>query len=121
LYQTLVFLGSQVDMFTKSGMCAPIMPGMSLFDSNVGQIFQAPWWAPPSFKEQAFAKVCSSDDILRTPTSLEWAKYGQNNKLILNVDGKVKVNRIVAKAEIAGNSIRLWKRNGHAEELNFLW
>lgn len=113
-------------MFSKSGLCAPVMPGMILSDSNIEQTFLAPWWAPPSFKEEAFAKFCSQDDNLLTssgnpPTSLEWTKDGKNNKLVLNVDGKVKLKRTVSKAKITGGNIRLWKRNGHTEDISSLW
>ena len=111
-----------MDVFTKKGLCSPIVPGTTLtFDSTDGT-FQAPWWAPPSYKEQAFASVCNDgNDSSAAPTLIEWKRDGNRHKFILTIDGKVKLKRNVVKAEVMSNTVRLWKRNGHAEEESFLW
>lgn len=108
-------------MFTMSGLCAPIMPGSVLSDNVFEQTFQAPWWAPESQKKDFFEKVCAVRDPLREPTSIHWSRDGKNNKLTLIVDGKVTLQRSIFKAEFAGSNIRLWKRNGHAEDFKTAW
>jgi hypothetical protein len=108
-------------MFSMHGLCAPIMPGSVLSDSGLEQTFQAPWWAPEFAKKDLFAVVCAPENPLRQPTSLEWSRDGKNNKLTLNVDGKVALKRSISKAAFTGRNIRLWKRNGHAEDFKSVW
>lgn len=116
------WMGSNVDL--RGGMCSPVMPGSKLTESDADHIFVAPWWSPPSHKEMAFRQFCSGNDSrsdAMVPTSIQWSKNGKSQKMVLTVDGKVKLKRSLAKAEVTGSSMRLWKRNGHAEEQSSLW
>jgi hypothetical protein len=100
------------------------MPGTTLTSGGTDGTFRAPWWAPPCYKDQAFARVCNNNDdndSNTVPTSIEWKREGNKHKFILTVDGKVKLKRNVFKAEVMSNTVRLWKRNGHAEEESFPW
>lgn len=111
--------GGQVsEIFTKSGFCAPVMPGTLLDDNSYGS-FQGPWWAPESFKEQAFAKFCT--DGSSTPYSVEWTRDGNNNKLTVSSGSKVVLKRSTAKSLISCDKLQFWKRNGHSDEVSFDW
>lgn len=113
-----VCLGNiSIDLFTKSGFCAPIMPGTTLDDNAYG-IFEAPWWAPTSLKENTFTSFCATTNI---PSSIEWSRDGKNNKLTVSVEGSVALKRSVAKTQVTSNKILFWKRNGSVEEVPFNW
>jgi len=124
----LAILGNlPTDVFTRSGLCAPVIPG-TIFDDNAYGIFEAPWWAPEPMKEKAFDTLCK--DINSTskkatgipvPSSIEWSRDGKNNKLIVSANGSVVLKRSVAKTQVAGNKITFWKRNNAVEEVPFNW
>lgn len=119
LLQLLALFGYSVDMFTKDGVCAPVMPGSSLHSSNTGSVFEAPWWAPSSLKAQAFQQVCS-DNL--SPTRLEWLRDGRENKVVLTHGSKVLfTKRSVIKAEVFGSHLRLWSKKGVPENHESLW
>ncbi len=115
------------DVFSRSGICAPVMPGTT-FDDNAYGIFEAPWWAPASMKEKAFVSFCK--DINSTsksgkgvtgPSSVEWSRDGKNNKLTVSAKGSIVLKKSVAKTQIASNKIVFWKRNNAVEEVPFNW
>lgn len=106
------------DAFTKSGICAPVIPGTA-FDDNAYGVFQAPWWAPAPVKESAFASLCTTDGDVSS--SIEWSRDGKNNKLSVSVNGSVVLKRSIAKAEVKSNKIMFSKRNGSIEEVPFNW
>jgi len=132
-----VWYGHNAGVFTKAGMCAPIMPGSELNSEQEGQqTFIAPWWTPTPYKTLAFHKFCTTaattvdrSETFSSPTSLQWtattttATSQSHHKLVLTVDGKTTLTRsALTKIEvITGNTIRLWKRNGNAEEHTSLW
>jgi hypothetical protein len=106
-------------MFTMDGVCAPLMPGWALNSANTGSSFEAPWWAPPSLKAQAFEQVCSKDN---SPTTLDWLPDGRDNKVVVTYGGKVRLNkRGVVKTEVFGDRLRAWNKKGVAEEIYSLW
>jgi len=124
-----VSLGSNPeDLFTKSGICGPIMPG-TILDDNAYGTFQAPWWAPASLKEKAFTSLCTNDETeskkwtknSNVPSSIEWIRDGKNNKLIISKKGSVALKRSIAKSQIKSNKILFWKRNGNVEEVSLNW
>ena len=107
------------DAFTKSGFCAPVIPGTT-FDDNSYGIFEAPWWAPASMKEKAFDSLCSTSDA-SAPSSIEWSRDGKNNKFTVSANGSVVLKRSVAKTQVASDKIMFWKRNSAVEEVPFNW
>ncbi len=114
-------------MFTKSGLCAPVIPGTA-FDDNAYGIFEAPWWAPTPMKEKAFDTLCKdinstskSATGVAVPSSIEWVRDGKNNKLIVSANGSVVLKRSVAKTQVASDKITFWKRNNAVEEVSFNW
>jgi len=118
------------DVFTKSGFCAPVIPGTTLDDNAYGT-FKAPWWAPASYKEKAFASFCidsrsnskssKSSATANVPSSIEWSRDGKNNKLIVSVKGSVVLKRSIGKTQITSSKLLFWKRNNSLETLPFNW
>jgi len=133
-----VWYGHKAGVFTKAGLCAPIMPGSELnSEQERQQTFIAPWWTPAGYKTLAYRKLCTTattvdgSEAFSSPTSLQWTTTTaattttsqSHHKLVLTVDGKTTLTRsALTKIEvITGNTIRLWKRNGNAEEHTSLW
>jgi len=116
------------DIFTHSGLCAPLIPGTILDDNSYGT-FRAPWWVPGSLKEQAFTAACTEGGwdkamtkAFTNPPSLEWAREAKNNRMVvLSSEGKVMLKKTIAKAEIASRKVKFWKRNGGSEEVPLDW
>ena len=115
------------DILTRDGFCAPVVPG-TIFDDNAYGSFNAPWWAPEAFKEQAFNTLCvagasDTESIVATriPPSIEWTRDGKNNKLTVSVEGSVVLKKSIAKTQISSNKIQFWKRNNVVEEVSFNW
>jgi hypothetical protein len=115
--------GYQNDVFSKSGICAPVMPGTEFSSNMEDATFQSPWWAPKSYKQEAFSKICvdSHEHVDVQPTTLAWTREGKLNRLILSVGGQIVLKKKVVKAEVLSNKIRLWQRNRHVEEEVSLW
>lgn len=115
------------ELFTQSGFCTPLLPGTTLDDNSYG-IFQAPWWAPVSFKEHAFTAFCTEGGFdlalankFSPPSSIEWARDGKNNRIVVYSKDRVVLKRSTAKTQITTSKIQFWKRNGQSEELSFDW
>jgi hypothetical protein len=122
LLAVVVTWGYQNDVFTKSGICAPVMPGTELDLDTKDATFLSPWWAPESFKQEAFAKLCADKRVKEAkPSSVAWTKDGKINKFTLTIGGRDVLKKKVVKAEILSNKIRLWRKNGLAEETEPLW
>ena len=132
IFQAYVSLGiNHEDLFTKSGLCGPVIPG-TILDDNAYGIFEAPWWAPAPLKEKAFTSICTDDETEskkatknaknpNIPSTLEWTRDGKNNKLIVSQKGAIVLKRSIAKSQIKSNKILFWKRNGYVEEVSFNW
>ncbi|KAG7355067.1 hypothetical protein IV203_004423 [Nitzschia inconspicua] len=123
MFAVLVTWGYQVDMFTKSGICSPVMPGTEFNGSTKDATFQSPWWAPESYKQEIFSRLCSGqqDENNVLPSTLAWIKDGKMNKITLTVGRKEVLKRKVVKAEVLSTKMRLWKRNDMAEEVEAVW
>lgn len=112
----------QANMFTKSGLCSPVMPGTVLDDTTNDTTLRSPWWVPDSYKQQAFDNFCADDDQATIqPATVEWEKEGRLHKLTVSVGGKVQSKRKAIKAEVLSDRVRVWKRNGYAEEEMMSW
>lgn len=112
----------QANALTKNGICSPVMPG-TVFDVNSQDSSHlSPWWAPDSFKQKAYAIICTAQtDTSAQPSSLQWEQTGKFGKLSVNLKGQTTVKKNVVKAEILIDRMRLWKRNGSAEEESSNW
>ena len=118
-WQVLVFAGKSVNLFTKDSLCSPIMPGLVLDRRDAGSSFKAPWWALPSYKDQAFDLACTSDS---EPTVLDWYPDGKDQKLVVRSGEKALFKKGgLTTAEILGDKLRLWNRKGQAEDKGQLW
>lgn len=95
------------------------MPG-SLLKNNVGgSSYEAPWWAPPPLKEQAFTKFCGQEK--QAPTRIDWILDSTGHKVVLTHKGKVVINKRATSVEIRANGVRLWNKKGQGEDLESLW
>jgi hypothetical protein len=115
-----VTMAHQADLFTRSGICAPVMPGTVLDSATYDTIFQSPWWAPESYKQQAFQTFCV-DDTATQPVSVEWTKDGKMHKFVVTIGGQVKMKRKAVKTEVLSDRVRVWRKNGLAEEETLTW
>ena len=110
----------QANMFTQSGICAPVMPGTVLDDTTNDTTFQSPWWAPDSFKQQGFDIFCM-DKTKKLPATIEWKKEGKMHKLAIAVEGQIALKKKAIKTEVLSDRVRVWKKNGVAEEDMLSW
>jgi hypothetical protein len=108
----LAIAGYKLDIFTKNGVCAPIMPGRVLNNNSKGASFEAPWWAPSPIKEKAFSQFCGTAQ----PTKLVWINESSENKVILTKNGKTSLNKKTTSLEVFADRLRLWNRKGQAGE-----
>lgn len=114
--------GYQIDLFTKSGICAPVVPGTEFNEHTNDVTFQSPWWVPQEYKHEVFSKLCvKQEDGDATPSTVTWIKEGKMNKLIVSVGEQEHSLKKVVKAELLSSKMRLWRRNGLAEEAESLW
>lgn len=114
--------GYQIDLFTNSGVCAPVMPGTEFNEHTKDVTFQSPWWVPQEYKHEVFSKLCvEQKDGDVTASTVTWSKDGKVNKLTVRVGGQETSLKKVVRAELLSNKMRLWKRNGLAEEVESLW
>jgi hypothetical protein len=113
----------QNGIFSKSGICAPVMPGTEFDGKRPDTTFQSPWWAPEFYKQKAFTKFCvdRQEDEDVQPTTVSWTTEGKMFRFMLSVGGQVVLKRKVIKAVVLSNKVRLWQRTGHAEEEVSLW
>mmetsp|Transcript_28630 Transcript_28630/g.53824 ORF Transcript_28630/g.53824 Transcript_28630/m.53824 type:complete len:343 (-) Transcript_28630:99-1127(-) len=125
----LYYKGNQVELFTKDGMCSPIIPGRVLTaqtGSNAMR-FEAPWWAPVSMKQSAFTKLCINqsnaflEDSFFSPV-VEWKdpdkkggrfKNQQKSLVITTAEGNENVKCSEAeRVEFSGTKILVWCQTG---------
>lgn len=108
-----MIVGYKLDIFTKNGVCAPIMPGRLLNNNSKDASFEAPWWAPSPIKEKVFSQFCGT----AKPTKLLWINGGSSeNKVILTKNGKPSLNKKTTSLEVFADRLRLWNRKGQAAE-----
>jgi len=90
----------------QSRLCSPFSPGAkSIFASSTISddttiSFEAPWWAPSSFKKKAFETFCSS----RIPVRVEFSSSGSLVVRNINKENTEQKGRFWKKTDI------LWKR-----------
>lgn len=66
MYAVAVGIVVQKDVVSMDDVCAPVLPGSKFFATD-NAIFEAPWWAPDTVKEQTFSILCGG----RVRTRLE--------------------------------------------------
>lgn len=101
-----------LDLLSMNAMCAPAMPGTTFGTEDAS--FEAPWWAPASMKESAFA-IC--DD--RRRTSLKWS----NGRLVVAEVGtsKVLLEKRSYTAVVQGSVVQFFNKNSKIETLRSPW